>query len=51
MFQWIPLPELEQANLLPPFLRQFARDLPPSPEYIAHAEPGFHNCRGHGPYP
>ena len=42
VFQWIPLDELEQANLLPPFLRPLARDLPASPEYIAHAE------RGHG---
>lgn len=41
VFQWIPLDELEQANLLPPFLRQLARDIPESTEYIAHAEPGF----------
>lgn len=41
VFQWIPLAEVEQANLVPPFLRQLARDLPLSPEYIAHAEPGF----------
>ena len=41
VFQWVPLNELEQANLLPPFLRQLARDIPESTEYIAHAEPGF----------
>ena len=40
VFQWIPLDEVEQANLLPPFLRQLARDLPPSPEYIAHVDLG-----------
>ena len=43
VFQWIPLAEVEQANLLPPFLRQHVRDLPESTEYITHAEPGFLN--------
>lgn len=46
VFQWIPLDELEQANLLPPFLRQLAIDIPDSTEYIAHAEPGFPNTPG-----
>ena len=41
MFQWIPLDEVEQSNLVPPFLRQYVTDLPASPGYIAHAEPGF----------
>ena len=47
VFQWIPLADLEQANLLPPFVRQLAREVPESTEYIAHADPGFstfHPC-------
>ena len=51
VFQWIALAEVEQANLLPPFLRQRVRDLPESTEYIAHAEPGFFNSPGHDPHP
>ena len=47
----VPLAELEQANLLPPFLRQLARDLSPSQEYIAHAEPGFLDTAGHDLHP
>ena len=27
-----------------------ARELPASPEYIAHAEPGFINSPGHNPH-
>jgi len=46
VLQWIPLDELEQANLLPPFLRQLVVDIPESAEYIAHAEPGFPNTPG-----
>lgn len=41
VFQWLPLADLEQANLLPPFLRQLVRATPESTEYITHAEPGF----------
>ena len=51
VFQWMPLAEVEQANLVPPFLRQLARDLPAYPEYIAHAEPGFLYSDGHDPHP
>ena len=47
VFQWLPLAEIEQANLLPPFLRQHVRDIPESTEYIAHAEPGFINRCAH----
>lgn len=36
-FQWIPLDELEQANLLPAFLRDRVRESPQSPEYVVHA--------------
>ena len=50
VFQWIPLADVEQANLLPPFLHQLARDLPASPEYITHAEPGFLDSVGHDPH-
>ena len=42
VFQWIPLDEVEQANLLPPFLHQHVRDIPESTEYITHAEEGWH---------
>ena len=41
VFQWIPLADEEQANLLPPFLRQYVRDIPEFTEYITHTEPGF----------
>lgn len=36
-FQWIPLDELEQANLLPAFLRERVREYPKSPEYVVRA--------------
>ncbi len=41
VFQWIPLDDVEQANLLPLFLRPHVRQIPEVTEYIAHAEPGF----------
>ena len=41
LFQWVPLDDVEQANLLPPFLRQRVRNIPDSTEYIAHAESDF----------
>ena len=47
VFQWIPLDEVEQANLLPPFLRKLVRAVPESTEYIVHAEAGF--LKGLGP--
>ena len=43
VFQWTPLADVEQANLLPPFLRQRVRDIPEFTEYITHIEPGFLN--------
>ena len=51
VFEWITLAELERANLVPPFLRQYVKDLPASPAYIAHAEPGVLDSRGHDPHP
>ena len=36
-FQWIPFDELEQANLLPAFLRDRVRENPQAPEYVVHA--------------
>ena len=36
-FQWIPLNDLEEANLLPRFLRDRVRENPQSPEYVVHA--------------
>ncbi len=51
VFQWIALAEVEQANLLPPFLRQCVIDSPESTEYITHAEPGFFNSPGHDLHP
>ena len=41
VFQWIPLAEVEQANLLPLFLRPRVRAIPESTEYITHTEAGF----------
>ncbi len=46
VFQWIPLAEIEQANLPPPFLHQHVREIPEYTEYIDHAEPGFHKKSG-----
>ena len=37
-FQWIGLDELEQANLLPVFLRERVRSIPRTTEYVAHAD-------------
>ena len=51
VFQWLPLDEIEQANLLPPFLHQHVRAIPESTEYISHAEPGFFNRPTHDPHP
>ena len=36
VFQWIPLDALDQAELLPSFLRQRVRAIPPITEYIVH---------------
>ena len=36
-FQWIPLDELERANLLPALLRERVRESPQAPEYVVHA--------------
>ena len=41
VFQWIPLDEVEQANLLPAFLRERVRAIPPTPEYVAHDEGNY----------
>lgn len=38
LFQWIPLDELERANLLPVFLRERVRELPKEPEYVSHPQ-------------
>lgn len=37
-FQWIPLDEVEEANLFPAFLRESVRETPETVEYVAHAE-------------
>ena len=41
VFQWVLLDEVEQANLLPAFLRERVRAIPPTPEYVAHAEGNY----------
>ena len=40
MFQWIPLDEVEQVNLVPAFLRERVRTIPQTPEYIVRDEVG-----------
>ncbi len=40
LFQWIPLDELDTANLLPAFLRERVRELPREPEYVSHPQAG-----------
>ena len=40
MFQWIPLAEVEQVNLVPAFLRERVRTIPQTPEYIVRDEVG-----------
>ena len=37
-FQWIPLNQVEQANLLPTFLRERLRPIPQAPEYVVHTD-------------
>ena len=37
-FQWIPLDDVEEANLFPAFLRDRVRAISRFPEYVAHAE-------------
>ena len=51
IFEWAALDEVEQVNLVPPFLRKLARDPPTCPDYIAHAEPGFLNSATHELHP
>ena len=38
MFQWIPLNEVEQASLVPAFLRERVPAIPQTPEYVVHAD-------------
>ena len=38
-YQWLPLDELEDANLQPAFLIERVRAIPRAAEYIAHADP------------
>ncbi|MDE2899832.1 MAG: NUDIX domain-containing protein [Chloroflexota bacterium] len=38
VFQWIPLDEVEQANLLPALLHSRVRAIPPTAEYVAHPD-------------
>ena len=44
VFQWIRLDELEEANLLPAFLRERVREIPQKPEYVSH--PPAQHCPG-----
>ena len=44
VFQWIRLDELEEANLLPIFLRERVREIPQRPEYVSH--PPAQHCPG-----
>lgn len=37
-FQWIPLDEMEEANLFPASLRDRVRTIPRIPEYVSHTE-------------
>ncbi len=36
--QWIPIDDVEKANLFPPFLRERVRKVPRTPEYIVHSD-------------
>ena len=38
IFQWIPLNEVEQANLFPAFLREHVRVTLQTPEYVVHTD-------------
>ena len=38
IFQWLPLDEMAEANLLPVFLRKRVTAVPPAPEYLAYAD-------------
>jgi hypothetical protein len=39
-FRWVPLDEIEDANLFPPFLRDRLYQIPQVPEYIVHSDLG-----------
>ena len=34
VYQWLPLDELEEAELYPRFLRELVRDIPQTPKYV-----------------
>ncbi len=38
VFQWIPLDQVEQANLLPALLQPRVKEIPPATEYVAHPD-------------
>ncbi len=37
VFEWVPMEGVEQAKLVPVFLRQRVRAIPPATEYIVHS--------------
>ena len=40
VLEWIPIDELEHANLKPTFLHEYIRDLPSAPLYVNHDDLG-----------
>lgn len=38
VYQWLPLDELEEADLQPRFLRELVRDIPQTPKYVVESE-------------
>lgn len=38
VYQWLPLDEVEEAELFPRFLRQLVRDIPQTPKYVVESE-------------
>ena len=38
VYQWLPLDELQEADLKPQFLRELVRDIPQTPKYVVESE-------------
>ena len=38
VYQWLPLNELEEAELFPRFLRELVRDIPQTPKYVIQSD-------------
>ena len=38
MFSWLPFDQIDDANLFPPFLGEYVKDVPQIPKYVVHSD-------------